>query len=116
MTVPIEAAPMVSTQESSDFIWQRNVIGNVDSTSTSSISIAKFSDIDFHALSPIYCIDEVSKNKHHLNITKIPNAILQMAYLKLYIPLSMLTTSALLKIHSNNGLKYHKILFGNGAG
>ena len=49
-------------------------------------------------------------------MTKILNAILQMAYLKLYIPLSMLTTSALLKIWSKDGLKYHKIPFGNGAG
>ena len=49
-------------------------------------------------------------------MTKIPNAILKMAYLKLYIPLSMLTTSALSKVCSNNSLKYHKILFGNGAG
>jgi len=49
-------------------------------------------------------------------MTKILNAILQMAYLKLYIPLSMLITSALLKIHMNNSLKYDKIPFGNGVG
>ena len=46
----------------------------------------------------------------------IPNPILQMAFLKLYIPLSLLTTTALDKIHFNDGLKYQKILFGNGAG
>jgi len=56
------------------------------------------------------------KNKHHLNITKLPNAILQMAYLRLYISLSMLTTAALMKIHLNDGLKYHIIPFSNGAG
>jgi|SRR5882724_10411920 len=39
-----------------------------------------------------------------------------MAYLKLYILLSVLTTAALLKIHANNGLKYHKILFGKSEG
>src|SRR5882724_5810624 len=49
-------------------------------------------------------------------MTRIPNAILQMAYLKLYIPLLMLTTAALSKVHSNDGLKYHKIPFGNGSG
>jgi len=46
----------------------------------------------------------------------IPNAILQMAFNKIHIPLSMLTTSTLSKIHSNDNLKYCKILFGNGVG
>ena len=46
----------------------------------------------------------------------IPNLILQMAFLKLYIPLSLLTTTTLDKLHFNDGLKYQKILFGNGAG
>jgi len=46
----------------------------------------------------------------------IPNAILQMAYNKIHIPLSMLTTLALSKIWSNDNLKYHKIPFGNGVG
>jgi len=45
-----------------------------------------------------------------------PKCHLQMAYLKLYIPLSMLTNAALMKICLNDGLKYHKIPFGNGAG
>jgi len=44
------------------------------------------------------------------------NAVLQMAYNKMYILLSMLTTSALNKICSNNNLKYRKIPFGNGIG
>src|SRR5882724_21741 len=35
---------------------------------------------------------------------------------KIYVPLSMLTTSALSKIHGNDNLKYHKIPFGNGVG
>src|SRR5882724_7544256 len=67
-------------------------------------------------IGPIYRIEEVSKNKQQLDVTKLPNAILQMAYLKLYIPLSMLMTSTLSKIRSNDSLKYHKIPFGNGAG
>ena len=41
---------------------------------------------------------------------------LQMAYLKLFIPLSLLTTAVLDRIQFNDGLKFHKILFGNGAG
>ena len=39
-----------------------------------------------------------------------------MAYLKLFIPLSLLTTAALDRIQFNDGLKFHKILFSNGAG
>ena len=46
----------------------------------------------------------------------IPNAILQMAYNKIYIPLSMLTSSTLSKIRSNNNLKYRMIPFSNGIG
>jgi len=49
-------------------------------------------------------------------MTDVPNAILQMAYNKIYIPLSMLTTSALSKIRSNDNLKFRKIPFGNGVG
>jgi len=49
-------------------------------------------------------------------MTDIPNSILQMAYNKLYIPLSMLTTPALSKIHMNDNLKFCKIPFGNGIG
>jgi len=49
----------------------------------------------------------------------VPNTILQMAYNKVYILLSMLTTTALAKICSNNNLKYlkyRKIPFGNSVG
>jgi len=49
-------------------------------------------------------------------MTDVPIAILQMAYNKVYIPLSMMTTAALTKICSNDNLKYHKIPFGNGIG
>jgi len=92
------------------------VSGTADPTSNTIPPITKASPyIDFQSLGPIYRIEEVSKNKQQLDVTKLPNAILQMAYLKLYIPLSMLTTSALSKIRSNDGLKYHKIPFSNGA-
>src|SRR5882724_12522459 len=52
----------------------------------------------------------------YIDMTDIPNAILQMAYNKLYIPLSMLTTSALSKICMNDSLRFCKIPFGNGIG
>ena len=39
-----------------------------------------------------------------------------MAYLRPFIPLSLLTTVTLDRIKFNNGLKFHKIIFGNGIG
>ena len=91
-------------------------MSNVEPESSAGSSTSKLVVIDYHSLGPIYCYDEVSKNKQQFDMTRIPNAILQMAYMKLYIPLSMLTTSPLSKICSNDGLKYHKIPFGNEVG
>ena len=39
-----------------------------------------------------------------------------MIHLKLFIPLSMLTTASLSRIHFNDNLKFKKIPFGNAAG
>ena len=75
--------------------WQWSVVGNVDPASTTGPAQPKPLPVDFHSLGPIYLFDEVSKNRQQLDITKIPNVILQMAYLKLFIPLSMLMSSSL---------------------
>ena len=96
--------PLEQAQDASDTSWQQSMIGNINPAPTSGTSATKLSTIDYHLLSPIYSIDKVSKNRHQLNIMRIQNAILQMAYLKLYIPLSILT-SALSKIHSNDGFR-----------
>ena len=53
------------------------------------------------------------KPEYTMDKRVIPNPILQMAFLKLYIPLSLLTTTAL---DNNDGLKYQNILSGNRAG
>jgi len=95
---------------------QWSVVGTMDPASTTGLTQPLPLPIDFHSLGPIYLFDEVSKNRQQLDVTKIPNVILQMAYLKLFIPLSILTSSSLTKIHANDGLKYHKIPFGNGTG
>ena len=92
------------------------VRGNIDQAHASDPVLAKSMVINYQNLGPIYTADDLAKNKHQLNMTDIPNAILQMAYNKIYIPLMMLTTSALSKIHGNNNLKYDKIPFGNGIG
>ena len=70
---------------------------------------------DFSNLGHIFKADAV-KPEYELNARLIPNPILQMAYLKLFIPLSLLTTVALDRIEFNDGLKFHKIIFGNGIG
>jgi len=91
--------------------------GKVDnSLNTSSSQAMSLSNINYGNLAPIYCYDDVSKNKQQLDNMKLPNSKLQMASLKLYIPHSMLTTSALTKIRANDGLKYHKILYRYGMG
>jgi len=72
---------------------------------------AKTMVVNYQNLSPIYSMDDLTKNKHQLDMMDVPNAILQMAYNKIYMPLSMLTTSALSKICSNDNLKYCKIPF-----
>jgi len=61
MAVPIEAAPMVSIQDSSDFIWQRNVVGNVDPASTAGISITKFQESTFMLSAPYIALMKSQK-------------------------------------------------------
>jgi len=92
--------------------WQGIVAGSLDQGPTADSRPL----IDYQSLGPIYTANDLAKNKHQLNMTDVPNSILQMAYNKVYIPLSMLTTATLTKIHSNDNLKYHKIPFGNGNG
>jgi len=49
-------------QETMDFVWQWNVVGNVDPASTTSTSISKIMTIDYHTLSPKYHTNEVRTN------------------------------------------------------
>ena len=95
--------------------WQGLISGGQDAT-TAPDQPPKNSHVNCQCLGPIYSANDIVKNKHQLDMTDIPNSILQMAYNKLYIPLSMLTTPALSKIHMNDNLKFCKIPFGNGIG
>jgi len=96
--------------------WQSIFSGIPDQAHAPDQSPAKPAVVNYQSLGPIYSADDVAKNKHQLDMTDVPNAILQMAYNKIHVPLSMLTTSALSKIHGNDNLKYHKIPFSNGVG
>ena len=70
---------------------------------------------DFSDLRHIFKLD-ATKLTYELNMRPIPKPILQMAYLRLFIPLSLLMTTVLDKIQFNDGLKFHKIYFGTGTG
>ena len=65
--------------------------------------------VDYQTLGPIYTDEEAIQNAHTVGIRGTLNTILQMAYGKAYIPLSMLTTAALNRIRSNDNLKYVKV-------
>jgi len=97
-------------------VWQNLVADNNDHVQANDPVLSKSMVVDYQNLSPIDSLEDLTKNKHQLNMTDVPNAILQMAYNKIYVPLSMLTTSALSKIHNNDNLKYRKIPFSNGIG
>ena len=70
---------------------------------------------DFAELGHIFKVVTM-KPEYELNSRTLPKQILQMAYVKLFIPLSLLTTSALDKIQFNDGLKYQKIVFLSSVG
>jgi len=70
---------------------------------------------DFSTLPLIYTFDDIASNLYQLDSMGIPNAFLQMAFNKMFIPPSMLTAAVMDHIGYNQNLKYHKY-FGNGAG
>jgi len=53
--------------------------------------------------------DEARKNEHEMNPSGIPDTLFMMGHLKLFIPISMLTTSSIARIRYNNNLKFKKI-------
>jgi len=71
---------------------------------------------EFSTHPPIYKFNEIVLNMYHLDSLGIPNALLQKAFNKIFIPLSMLTATSMNHIRYNRSLKYHKIIFGNSVG
>jgi len=59
---------------------------------------------------------EAQKNNHKLNLLGIPDALHMMIHIKLFIPLSMLTTLSISHIWYNDNLKFKKIPFSYAAG
>ena len=81
---------------------------NVPSTSPLLMKLA----IDWESLGPVFLDDEALSNAAELNPSGFPDALLMMMHLKLFIPLSMLTTAAIARIRFNEDLKFKRIPFG----
>ena len=72
--------------------------------------------IDWVALSPAFTSAEAASNSHQMDPLSMPEPLLMMMHLKLFIPLSMLIATAITRIRFNDDLKYKKIPFGFAAG
>ncbi|KAF8588739.1 hypothetical protein K439DRAFT_1613244 [Ramaria rubella] len=110
--------PSISASPSATALgkWPAPPLSPLLPSSTSNIPPSDPTPIDYYSLPLIPPPAAASKNKLKLNVTTIPPSILQMAFNKMYIPLSMLTISALNCIRNNDNLKFKKVPFGNSAG
>jgi len=72
--------------------------------------------MDWNTIGPSVLDINTKKNEHELNPTGIPVALRMMMHLKIFIPLSMLTTALLSQINYNDNIKYKKIPFRHVAG
>jgi len=65
--------------------WQNIIAGNAAQAPVVDGLMARSPLIDYQSLGPIYTSEDLAKNRHQLDMTDILNAILQMAYNKVYI-------------------------------
>ena len=72
--------------------------------------------VDFMNLPPLFSHQGNEGNHLKIDVNSILAIIFQMAYNKLYIPLSVLTTASLDRICSNQNLRFCKVPFSNGSG
>src|SRR6266481_6700452 len=72
--------------------------------------------LDLQNLCQIFTDDTAIKNSPDLEPDVLPDTILHMAHNRIYIPLSLLTITALNQIQLNHNVKFRKISFGNSAG
>ena len=103
---PLDASPADAhpgpTMESSD--WY--VLMSLDTVPA--LAMAKTDYIDFSEVSPMFKTAKAIRNKHKLDPMSIPNALRQMAYYRVFIPLSMLTADSMNTIRDNVGDLYTK--------
>ena len=80
-----------------------------------SLALMKAS-VNWDTLGPAFLDVEAQKNNHELNPLGIPDTLHMIIHLKLFIPLSMLTTLSISHIWYNDNLKFKKIPFSYAAG
>jgi hypothetical protein len=115
---PLVISPPASTQPST-------IVNAPNTAPGQSFNLAKLQSllesllptyIDYRNLPPLYTYEELKDKKLQLYITTIPDAILHMAFNRVYIPLSLLTPCAMDRIRCNQNLRAKKMYFGHGAG
>src|SRR6266481_1986152 len=79
---------------------------SLDNTPPSALPKADY--IDFSEIGPMFKTTEARKNRHELDLKTIPNALRQMAFYHVFIPLSMFTADSMNVIRDNIGDLYTK--------
>jgi len=73
------------------------------------LQVQRDTTIDYSTLGPVYQFSEVSQNEHVLDPVRLPGPILHIAHGQTYIPLSLLTTLSLNRIHNNDNIHFVKV-------
>ena len=114
----VTAVPCIlaMSPSSPDLVWA-NVLADVQclTAPNSAMPTVLKLGMNWDALGPAFLDVDTRKNEHELNLTGIPDALWMMIHLKLFISLSMLTTSSLSCICFDDNLKFKKIPFWNVA-
>ena len=114
---PTVAQPDSGTRPTGPIDWAMllmTVQGDMNMSSTSPLLTKPA--IDWESLGPVFLDDKALLNVAELNLTGFLDALLMMMHLKLFIPLSMLTTAAIARIRFNEDLKFKNIPFGPAVG
>src|SRR5882724_1404833 len=128
MSIPLDSnlatGPLPSSlpQQSSQGLNWNDILDDEQHTTTPNLAMpdpvyarAKHA-MNWGDLGPVFLDADTKKNVHELTPTGILDMLRMMIHLKLFIPLSMLTTTSLSLIHFNDNLKFKKIPFGNAVG
>src|SRR5882724_836850 len=114
----VAAVPCIppASPSSPDLVWA-NALADVQCqpAQNPAMPVVPKPGMNWDALGLAFLDADARKNEYELNPTGIPDALRMMVHLKLFIPLSMLTTSSLSRICFNDNLKFKKIPFGNMA-
>jgi len=107
--------PLLPTHATEELNWVEVLAAPLATAADTHLVSSGKPTMDWNTVGPTFLDANAHKNEHKLNPTGIPDALRMMMHLKLFIPLSMLTTASLSQICYNDNLKFKKILFGYGA-